>query len=261
MKSQFTEFSYGFALTHGLLKDTPSIRVVPHFPSLVEEGDVGYDAKINYPGLPLFLQFKLSDYLTRRPAKYWDYYHKPYYRFDITPRRRSRQHNLLKRLYDKGNYVFYVAPLFSEISEFDRAFTQNKVADRSIWLPLERLPRLTDDDPHHVTFTGSSSPSWHTEHWNLEGTLVEGEFSWEQVYDDIVGRFERHDLREISRNYLYELREVLFDILNRRIPEGTRASNLQVDDLDVVLGEIGYLLTTYFGVEMVVLRPAQPSSG
>jgi hypothetical protein len=40
MKSEFSEFSYGFAVTHGLLKDKPSIDVAPHFPSLVEEGKV-----------------------------------------------------------------------------------------------------------------------------------------------------------------------------------------------------------------------------
>ena len=37
MKSEFSEFSYGFAVTHGLLKDKPSIDVAPHFPSLVED--------------------------------------------------------------------------------------------------------------------------------------------------------------------------------------------------------------------------------
>ena len=41
-----SEFSYGFAVTHGLLKDKPSIDVAPHFPSLVEEGKVGHDLKL-----------------------------------------------------------------------------------------------------------------------------------------------------------------------------------------------------------------------
>ena len=58
-----SEFSYGFAVTHGLLKDEPSIDVAPHFPSLVEEGKVGYDLKLGFPGLPTYIQFKLSDRL------------------------------------------------------------------------------------------------------------------------------------------------------------------------------------------------------
>ena len=69
MKSAFSEFSYGFAVTHGLLKDKPSIDVAPHFPSLVQEGKIGYDVKLGFPGLPVYLQFKLSDRLTRRPSQ------------------------------------------------------------------------------------------------------------------------------------------------------------------------------------------------
>ena len=90
MKSEFSEFSYGFAVTHGLLKNKPSIDVAPHFPFLVEEGKVGYDLKLGFPGLPTYLQFKLSDRLTRRPAKYRDNYDEPYVRFDITPLRVSQ---------------------------------------------------------------------------------------------------------------------------------------------------------------------------
>ena len=36
MKSEFFEFAYGFAVTHGLIRETLSIDVMPHFSSLVE---------------------------------------------------------------------------------------------------------------------------------------------------------------------------------------------------------------------------------
>ena len=42
MKSEFSEFSHGFSITHGLLKDMPGIDVAPHFPSLVEEGKLDF---------------------------------------------------------------------------------------------------------------------------------------------------------------------------------------------------------------------------
>ena len=260
MKSEFSEFSYGFALTHGLLKNTPGIQVAPHFPSLAEEGNLGYDVRLDYPSLPLFLQFKLSDYLTRRPAKYWDHYHRPYFRFDITPLTISRQHNLLKDLANMGEEVFYVAPLFWQSTEFNRAFRDNQIAGRSIWLPVGKLPQLSDYDPHHITFTGAKDPSWHTEQWNLEGTRVEGDFSWERTYESIAGRFERSELRRVTRDYLFELRQMLTSILNVNVDGNSRILGPQADINDVVR-ETGYLLTTYFGLEMVILWPVAPSQG
>ena len=260
MKSEFSEFSYGFAITHGLLKDAPSIDVVPHFPSLVEEGKVGYDVKLGFPGIPIYLQFKLSDYLTRRPAKYWDNYHEPYFRLDITPLTVSQQHNLLKDLADSGEEVFYVSPLFWRTTQFNEAFRDSQVAARSMWLPLGQLPYLTDYEPHHVTFTGPADSSWHTDQWNLEGKRLEGEFSWDGRHDSIVDRFERGELRQVSEDYLYELRNLLSGIVTRRAAERPEGMERQVL-ADDILGEIDYLLTTCFGVEMVVLRPVTPSSG
>ena len=258
MKSEFSEYSYGFALTHGLLKGKPTIQVAPHFPSLVEEGNLGYDVRLDRPSLPLFLQFKLSDYLTRRPAKYWDHYHKPYFRFDITPLTISRQHNLLKDLANKGEEVFYVAPLFWQSTDFNRAFRANQIAGRSIWLPVGKLPKLNDDDPHHITFTGATDPSWHTEDWDLEGTCVEGDFSWQQTDERIESRFEKGELRQVTRDYLVELRQMLISILE--VTEDSWSIGPQAD-INEVVRETGYLLTTYFGLEMVILWPASPSQG
>ena len=259
MKSEFSEFSYGFAVTHGLLKDTPSIDVAPHFPSLVEEGKLGYDLNVGFPGMPIYIQFKLSDYLTRRPAKYWDFYNEPYFRFDITPRTISEQHNLLKDLADHGEEVFYVSPLFWKAGQFNEAFRCSQVGARSMWLWLKQLPHLTDYDPHHVTFTGPADPSWHTDRWNLEGSRVEGEFSWEGRRRNIMDRFEHGDLRQVSEDYLYKLRDVLSDLVNRRTTETFSRMVGRVHPPGI-RGEIDHLLTTSFGVEMVILRPSSPST-
>ena len=258
MKSEFSEFSYGFAFTHGLLKDTPGIDVVPHFPSQVVEGKVGYDVKLGLPGIPIYIQFKLSDYLTRRPAKYWDAYHRPYFRFHITPLTISQQHNLLKDLADSEEDVFYVSPLFWKTTQFNEAFRDNQVAARSMWLPLRQLPLLRDYEPHHVTFTGPVDPSWHTDERNLEGERVDGEFSWQLRYETLVGRFERGELRQVSDDYGNELRQLLSDIVSRRAAESTGGMDRQVPSADV-WRDVDYLLTTCFGVEMVILRRVSPS--
>ena len=253
MKSEFSEFSYGFAITHGLLLDDPSVVRAPHLPSLIEEGNSGFDVKLDYTGHALFLQFKLSDHLIRSNALYWDYYRDPYFRIEVTPSRISEQHNLLRQLAESGEDVFYVAPLFYTISEFDQAFRTNQVGERSIWIPLTDLPDITDNEPHHITFAGKNNPSWHTEKGNLEGKLIEDEFSWQRTQSDMSGRFERNDLREINDEYLQELLENLLQIRDNRIRGYSRSPERPTETRDTLV-EINYLLTTFYGVEMIILR-------
>lgn len=64
--SEFSEFSYGYATIEALVqKWRPSLAVAPSFLSLTEEGEPakGYDASLQPRGVPIFLQFKLSELL------------------------------------------------------------------------------------------------------------------------------------------------------------------------------------------------------
>ncbi|MFT6958911.1 MAG: hypothetical protein ACJAYC_003935 [Halieaceae bacterium] len=111
MKSQFSEFTYGYALTEEMSK-TYMFKSVPTFPSLIEEGRVGgYDVSLDISGTPIFLQFKRSDYLSRANAKYYSLFSSQYYRFNLHALKYSKQHNLLLALERKGQFVFYVAPI------------------------------------------------------------------------------------------------------------------------------------------------------
>ena len=75
-----------------------------------------------------------------------------------------------------------------------------------------------------------------------------------------MGRFERGELRQVSEDYLYELRNLLSEIVTKRTAENPEVIGRQGATVNI-LGEIDYLLTTRFGVEMVILRPVPPSSG
>ena len=187
-----------------------------------KRGRSGYDLKLGFPGLPTYIQFKLSDRLTRRPAKYWDYYHEPYFRFDITPRTVSQTNTtFLRDLADNGEEVFLrSAAVLEHKTSFNEAFRDSQIAARSMWLPLGQLPYLTDYEPHHVTFTGPADASlahrpvetWKAIEWKVS-------FSWRGRYESIVSRFERSELRQVSEEYLYELRNLLTEIVTRRAPE------------------------------------------
>ena len=256
MKPEFSEFSYGFAFTEAFIRRKGNLRAVPVFPSLRAEGTKGWDVHLKFPGVPFFLQFKLSDLLLRSNAKYWPYYGRPYFRIDITPLSRSRQHNLLKELNDSGHdNVYYAAPFFHTIRQFNEAYLSDEVIQQSLLVPLSQLPPLYDYEAHYVTFTRPNNFSWHTDEQNLEGKLLEGDFSAEPAYERIQNMFNRDAARSMNKEYFTELRDLLVDILNSTIhgiyiPLSTSTTIGQTMDVDETMLEIRYLLTTYFGLEM-----------
>jgi hypothetical protein len=111
MEARLTEFSYGYCVTEELANGMgPGFKAAPYFPSLYLEGQEGggFDVKI---GSALFLQFKLSEELTRRSARETQrgLLEPTFYRFWLHRRDRSPQHRLLIELESKGNQVYYIA--------------------------------------------------------------------------------------------------------------------------------------------------------
>lgn len=158
MKPDISEFSYGYALTDELIHwhGTP-LTAAPVFPSLYEEGQSGggYDVMLQRPGLPLFLQFKLSDCMVRRSAQEVKdgIFNIPFYRMHIRPSRHSEQHEMLLDLENSGNEVYYSAPAFHTPEELNDAYLTHQVRSRSLWLRPSVVGPLPDDRDHHVAFT------------------------------------------------------------------------------------------------------------
>lgn len=156
MSPEISEFSYGFALTNELV-GWAALKVAPIFPSLIEEGRLGggYDVKLSYPGVPLFLQFKRAECMVRGSGKLSCLsppFRAPYYRFSVTERKRSSQHTYLFTL-DRGrNQVFYAAPRFHLLEEIDDAWMSQRVAARSIFVPPQAIGPITDDKRHAVSY-------------------------------------------------------------------------------------------------------------
>jgi hypothetical protein len=161
---EISEFSYGFSLTNELV-GWQELVAAPIFPSLLEEGKTGggYDVKLDYPGAPLYLQFKRSEYMTRRSAREYRSITKqggvlsvPFYRFPITEKTKSDQHELLLALEATPNEVFYAAPRFHRLSEINSAWRASAVASRSVFISPSEIGTL-DDDRHTVAFSGANS--------------------------------------------------------------------------------------------------------
>lgn len=154
MNSEFTEFSYGFAVTHELiLQNSGNVVAAPEFPSLIREGQAGggYDVRINF-GTFVFLQFKLSEFMYGGRARYRSLIGLPYYKFVLTPRWKSQQHRMLVDLGNTGQQVYYAAPIFHLQTHFNAEFQGKTVVNRSAFINPAEIGYLADDDDHFVVF-------------------------------------------------------------------------------------------------------------
>jgi len=159
---EFSEFSYGFVLTAELIKRFDKrMSAAPVFPSLREEGKTGGGYDVKLPGVPMFLQFKLSDRMKRKSAQELQTTPSPlkieFYRMHLRPRKKSKQHSLLLELESAGNLVFYAAPGFFEAKELDLAYSNQQVINRSVFIRPTSIGPLKDDLSHHVSFQNAAS--------------------------------------------------------------------------------------------------------
>ena len=236
MKPNISEFSYGYALTSELIHwhGTP-ITATPVFPSLYQEGQPGggYDVMLQRPGMPLFLQFKLSHCMVRSYSKEAKdrVFDPPFYRMHVRPTRHSDQHKMLLELEDKGNEVYYSAPAFHTSVEFNDAYLSHHVRTRSLWMKPSQIGPLPDDRDHHVAFVLGNTPHLCSSPRALEtkGEFKEFEESVTRSFNERSGTaIKITELEEIAlnlseiaekhRQFPFELRRSLRETLATRHP-------------------------------------------
>lgn len=159
MDAEFTELSYGFAFTHELINNSIGIENAAVFPSQIAEGREGggYDMEIQLSGYPLFIQFKLSEYMISSSANEWHLYNQPYYRFKIRSHKKSQQHDLLLQLEDEMNNVFYVAPEFWKLIELNQFFMKEEILYSSAFFRPSSIGTINDDNEHSIVFQRHST--------------------------------------------------------------------------------------------------------
>ena len=255
MKPEFTEFSYGFALTYEIAHALqPGLVAEPLFPTLLagQDGGGGFPAR----GYPIYLQFKLAEYMKTAHAREWPTYGSSYYRLTIPSRLRSNRHNLLRALSAEETEVYYASPAFYRQLEFNQAFVSNQLLNESRLIPLCQLPDLADDQPHYVTYCrGVPGFYWHSASGRHIRAAISGDGWLEQL------RKHAEEPRSLGSDYFLRLRKRLVELLK----EHTLQPDLFLADLEVaeegedtatLLRDLRYLLVTYFGVETLILRPA-----
>src|SRR5947209_10645793 len=126
MKLGYSEFSFGYAFTENLIRSSPAVPSgAPVFPNLVQEAQLGYDVRINLPGLPLFFQYKLPELMTLSTAREISKHHLfglvvPFFRMPLMRRSLSQQHHRLIALEQRyPGTVLYASPNLRNLSQFN----------------------------------------------------------------------------------------------------------------------------------------------
>lgn len=254
-KCQFSEFSYGYCLTEDLIVGlgTP-LTAAPVFPSLREEGQPGggYDVRLNRPGIPLFLQFKLVHQMVRGNADEVKkgHFHAPFYRMHLRPRLISDQHQSLLSLEQAGNTVFYVAPGFHTAMALNINYAQRRVWDQSFRINPTLIGPLPDDGPHHVTFHQPSG-IWrvYSDNPSKEGRAPEK--------GEIAGLLKRRIAERGKRNLHEQIGELdasLQTIVKSRNIERNERERVDIRELgDQVdpLRRVAYIARQFFDCQML----------
>jgi len=158
MKSEFTESTFSFAYTHDLIKKI-GLLTVPEFISQQEEALRGYDVKIIWK-VPMFFQFKVSDFLSKRNAAEANLFQTmPYYRFKLhRDGKRSdvyNQHNLLVNLNRTHPNVYYSAPAFHKKYQLNQFFKNSQVTDNSVLFKPIQMGNGWKTVNHKVVYNSS----------------------------------------------------------------------------------------------------------
>lgn len=172
---EFSEFSYGYALTDNLINGRVlyGVRGAPVFPSLYDEGQAsgGYDVQIPTRGAPLYLQFKIPQVVTRASVKIPTSYTTPYYRMHLRPASHSTQHQSLLEHERQGRLVFYAAPVFHTTDALNASFDKKEVPRQSVFIRPSQIGSL-DDQPHFVAYRQGQRVAWiYSEPRQIEGRV------------------------------------------------------------------------------------------
>lgn len=161
MDCEFSEFSFGYAITEALSRRGLAGSEPPEFPSTIEEAKPGggFDVRLGV----VFLQFKRPVALIGPRSTSCGTLRPPFFRFRLRSREKWLQHRLLIAL-ERANtegFVRYCAPRFWTQEDFALAYQQAEVVERSVFIPPSWGPVPTDDEPHVFAYGKTDeSPSY-----------------------------------------------------------------------------------------------------
>ena len=163
LHERLSEFSYGYGATREAeqLLAMTGISTAPFLPSLLHEAELGFDVAFDRPGVPLLLQFKLGQSLTRFVRKDLTVpppdLDRPFWRYEVNTAEIDGQFQMLLKAEEDGAEVYYVAPRFSDWTDYIDYYKRGSVLENSLLTSPVDIRRALDsvraaDGPHRVVY-------------------------------------------------------------------------------------------------------------
>ena len=190
-----SEFTFGFAfLFEQTRRNWQGLRSVPILPSLQNEADVGWDANLPAAGIDYYYQFKLSDYLFAKHAKFIKdgTYTAPYFRIALHRKDRNRQHRRLKEHSKDHPETYYVAPELTALQAFNDSFLARDITENSRLIPLAECNEINDGAQHYITYQ-LGDPAWQQHSRPQKHQRSESGRNLESLYRSTTPKWERID--------------------------------------------------------------------
>lgn len=255
MNPIISEFSYGYAVTENIIDLLPlKVSAAPTFPSLREEGqNGGYDLKLDFDGLFLFLQFKLSHKMVRYTSfeARQGLFTPPHYRFYLRSSKYSEQHKMLLELECSGEHVFYISPCFFELEEFNRLYLEGSIIENSVFVSPMEIGLLPDDDIHHISFKPREPAYLCSEPKKISVSMGNKNILSRitEIFEQQKRQYNRQIIEEIAAN----IRKVVYKNYKTNDFFSEPLNLNKLNDLNP-LRQIGYLSRNFLNCEFFILH-------
>jgi len=263
-----SEFTFGYAfLYEQTLKNWNNLKAAPILPNLRQEKDEGWDAHLPLRGADYYYQFKLSDYLKRRNAKFfrapYNYYTDPYFRIMLYRDKfgKYHQHKALKKFAETHHCTYYVAPEFTTEDDFSEIFLSKNVTNFSRLIPLRRCKKIDENDskPHCITFQKGQRRWW----FHSKAEECDESYFGKELHNFYLHQVDSKDWQDINEKYVLNLYKNITEsvkeikIGGNKIDSIIYKENIVDDYRDInprlLLDKISDLLGAYFGLALVLV--------
>ena len=255
-----SEFTFGFSFLYEQTRSNwAKLKAVPVLPSLQDEYDKGWDARLPLVGRDYYFQFKLSDYLSRKNAKYIanGIYKQPYYRISLHNDDSNRQHWLLRKHAKSNPYTYYVAPEMNDQKDFNDAFRARQIVANSRLVQLGKCFDIHDEDQHYITYqTGTKLFIQHSDEKQTGMSYLGRDIA--KLYGESRTNWERIDGRFANRLWHNVLDSVQGLAPTGELFPGRAGATLhdmppEGGDVGAALLRIAGVLSTIYGLTMVIV--------
>jgi hypothetical protein len=255
-----SEFTFGYAFLHEqTINHEHDLIAAPILPSLQEEANVGWDARLPTHGTDFYFQFKLSDYLSRSNATFIrnGSYQRSYYRIALHRNNSNRQHQRLKELSINNPNTFYVVPEFNHIDEFNAAFLNRQIISQSRLIPLADCEEIADNQQHYITFQQGD------ENWILHSEKKMHKKSMFGKNILTIYKESKPSWKTLDKNYAIDLYDKTSEKISKAIDKEDRTIdkknfkllqfNPQRATKPEILIQTSQILSMFFGVILVLV--------